>query len=111
MYYLLTQKNGYHRNDGCYELDQARVILLGKLALENRIYGVDHARKNRKDYGLIGDEITDQNVEKWARYYGFEFHRIEPPTWAEIADLLDQRKEEKSKRKINVQMYERVSSF
>lgn len=95
MTYLLAQKNGDNRNDGCYDLDQARVILLGKLMLENQIYGVDLARKYRKDHGLQGDLITDQNIERWARYYGFSFHRIDSSSWAKISKLLDKKPEKR----------------
>lgn len=106
MMYLMVQKNGQNKNDGCYDLDQAKVILLGKFEMENQIYGITKARRHRQEFGLIGDRISDQNIEEWCRYYGFKLHRIEPSTWSEIADLLEQKK---TNRVINFNIEQGVS--
>lgn len=103
MQYLMTQKNGHSEHDGCFDLDQVKVILYGKLALENRFYGIDSARKYRRENGLVNEEITEENIEQWARYYGFNIHCLDRSSWSKISELLEKEKNNQSGKKVKSQ--------
>ena len=112
MQYLMTQKNGHYEHDGCYDLDQARVILYGKMALENRIYGLDSARKYRRQNGLEGEEITKDNIEQWARYYGFKIHCLDRSNWSKISELLElEKKKDQSEKRAAQKVHHSIRSI